>query len=443
MKLSEMFVSKKTEMCIRQMYEKNEADKRIRQLKKNKVGLFITVMVAALAVSIPVFVSSDSERKQPVTELERNGSGLGSRVRTLRVLTDEGYEDSVTVEVKERKYTDEEILGFSDSLDEKLWTYILGNNTDPENVMYDLNFTDHIEGYPFRISYTSDHPLLVGSRGIIDEKKLKEEDPDDNGTEVRLCARLKYGDYTEEKYSYIVLHKRLRTAQESIRETIADSIEETGKLTETDNAQVLPDRAGGHGIIFYQDRENKGWTVLIMGIVTAFLLMAVKDRKIMEAAEERRKQLESDHPNILNQYMLYYMAGMNPRSIWYAICQKYEEGLDKAGKGRRYAYEEMIAARNRMDEGCGELTAYDGFAARCDNVRYRSFVSLVKQAVVKGNDGLYEQLDMEMDKALREMNNRVKIRASEAETKLLLPMFMMLAVVLVIVMIPAFMGLNG
>ena len=67
----------------------------------------------------------------------------------------------------------------------------------------------------------------------------------------------------------------------------------------------------------------------------------------------------------------------------------------------------------------------------------------MNQAVVKGNDGIYDILYEEMEKARREKNNRIRKEASEAETKLLLPMFMMLAVVLAIVMIPAFIGLNS
>ena len=47
-----------------------------------------------------------------------------------------------------------------------------------------------------------------------------------------------------------------------------------------------------------------------------------------------------------------------------------------------------------------------------------------------------------MEKAKAEKNNLIKVAASEAETKLLLPMFMMLLVVLAIVMVPAFIGLD-
>ena len=95
-----------------------------------------------------------------------------------------------------------------------------------------------------------------------------------------------------------------------------------------------------------------------------------------------------------------------------------------------------------MEEGRGELATYDEFAARCGSVRFRTFISFVKQAVVKGNDGLDRLLYDEIDKARRENINRVKTEASEASTRLLLPMFMMLIVVLVTVMVPAYMELG-
>ncbi|MBR2529613.1 MAG: hypothetical protein IKE35_01160, partial [Lachnospiraceae bacterium] len=195
-------------------------------------------------------------------------------------------------------------------------------------------------------------------------------------------------------------------------------------------------------ITFYDRSSGRGWMVILLGIVMAFLIMASKDEKIKKEAYDRKRQIEHDHPEILNRYMLYYMAGMNPRAIWYEICSRYEQGgIDQ--NGRRYAFEEMVKTRNRMEEGCGELAAYDGFAERCDDIRFRTFISFVKQAVVTGGDGLCTVLYEEMDKAYRDKMGQIKVSASEAETKLLLPMFMMLAVVLVIVMVPAFMGLNG
>ena len=150
--------------------------------------------------------------------------------------------------------------------------------------------------------------------------------------------------------------------------------------------------------------------------------------------------MDRDYPQIINQYALYYCAGMNHRAIWQEICNKYES--DKKG-GKRFAYEEMLVTNRKLQEGVGELNAYEEFARRCQNVKYRAFVSLIEQWVQKGGNSLDILLEEEIDKAYKEENNRVRLLAQELSTKLLVPMIMMLVIVLVIVMVPAFISFNG
>ncbi len=441
MKLSALFVSKSTAVHIRQLYAGTEAQKQIRLHGQKNARLFFALSAVTVLIFIPVFAADHIKLSRPLTSIDRNTYGQGTKTVTLRVEASDGYTEAISFDVSERKYTDEEIMEFSKKLDDELWTAILGENTG-EHITHDLDLKKHYEGYPFDISWKSDEPLILNNKGEIYTERLEKEDPDGKGIMVRLCATLKYGEYTEDKYLYVVVHKKAGSAVESETDVINRAIRKSGGISETKSIQELPASAGGKRISFYPSFLNRGWTVLFLGLAAAFLVIKRRDTAIKEEAGNRRKQIEADHPVILNQYMLYFLAGMNPRAIWNCICEKYEGSIREEGSGRRYAYEEMLTARNRMDEGCSELAAYDEFAARCDNIRFRSFISLVKQAVVKGNEGLGEILYEEVDKAQRDRNNRIKTQASEAETKLLLPMFMMLIIVLAIVMIPAFIGLN-
>ncbi len=442
MSVSDILISKKTAMNIRKLSPKGEADRKIRHLRREKSLAFACMTAVTVIVSIPVFVSDDKTLSDPIRTLQRNGYEEGVRTETIRVVSDDGYEDDITVDVKERGYTDEELKGFSQEIDEKLWKIILGKNTDSENVTDDLDLPEHIEGFPFDITWKSDRPMIVSSSGTIDKDKLIKEDPEDEGVAVRLCATLRYRDRSEDKYSYVIVRRPKTGNREQMSEIIGDLIKDADAKSASDGEMTLPSSAGRTKLSFYKTGVNRGWAVLLVGLVAAVLVLTLKDNRISKEADERHRQMDEDHPKILNQYMLYYLAGMNPRAIWSCICTSYEDRLARSGKNRRYAYEEMVYVRNRMNEGYNELVAYDEFAVRCDSVRYRAFISLVKQAVVKGNAGLEELLYEEIDKAQRERNNRIRSLASEAETKLLLPMFMMLVTVLVFVMVPAFMGLN-
>ena len=443
MKIADIFVCNSTASNVRQLCSKKDADRAIANLAKKRAATVVLIFFISAAISVPVFIYDHEAMSEPLSGLEREEYKKGDRIVELRAVTDDGHEEMLSVNVSERRFSESELEEYSKKIDAVLWSQILKDNTDLENVMYDLDLKKSIENYPFDITWKTDKPLIIGADGTLNTERLAVEDPDNDGIYVRLCATLKYRDFSEDKYGYACIKQKSGSCDGTIGDVIEKSIKQSDQRTQNDKIQELPDRAGDLGIRFYRRRMNKGWVVLFFGAVFVVIPISASDGRIGDEAKKRRKQIEADYTKILNQYVLYYMAGMNPRAIWTAMCDRYESERKIDGKGKRYVYEEMIMTRNRMDEGTGELAAYDEFAVRCDNVRFRTFISFVKQAVVKGNEGLDRLLYDEMEKARRENINRVKAEASEASTKLLLPMFMMLIIVLVIVMIPAFMEMNG
>ncbi len=443
MRISELFVTSGTAKYLRQLYNGKEADRRIRNLGTKRAKMTAMAAGVFLIIAIPVFASDHDRLTRPVTSLERNEYGMGARNITVRARTDGGYEEKLTIKIEERQYTERELERFSARLDDVLWTKILGDNTDADNVIYPLKLPERVEGFPFAVSWRTDMPRILSSKGMIDGEELKKTDPGNDGVHIQLCATVKYGDYEEDKYSHVTVRKLSLSGDESLEEGIYEAIRTCDEQSKNDKDLILPQNVGGKEIRFSPADINRGWVVLFTGVIAVFMSIAVNDSRIKDEAARRRTQIEEDYPRILNQYALYHTAGMNPRAIWNAICKRYEDRLSESGKNRRYAYDEMIRASRMMDEGGGELGAYDAFAARCESVGFRLFVSFVKQAVVKGNDGLDELLYDQIEKADHDRSARVKTAASEAETKLLLPMFMMLLVVLAYVMIPAFIGLNG
>lgn len=116
---------------------------------------------------------------------------------------------------------------------------------------------------------------------------------------------------------------------------------------------------------------------------------------------------------------------------------------DKTRKGKkRYAYEEMIQTCHEMDSGVTESESYENFGRRCDVQVYIRLGALLSQNLRKGTKGLTELLKLESIQAFEERKAQAKRLGEEAGTKLLLPMFLMLAVVLVIVIVPAFLTLQ-
>lgn len=93
----------------------------------------------------------------------------------------------------------------------------------------------------------------------------------------------------------------------------------------------------------------------------------------------------------------------------------------------------------QMDGRCsGKQNVMRNSEGRCGTQEYMRFGALLSQNLRKGTKGLNDLLRLEAIQSFEERKARARRLGEEAGTKLLLPMFQMLAEVLVIVVVPAF-----
>jgi hypothetical protein len=91
--------------------------------------------------------------------------------------------------------------------------------------------------------------------------------------------------------------------------------------------------------------------------------------------------------------------------------------------------------------GTSETQAYKEMGRRCGVHAYIKLCSFLSQNINKGNANIFDLLREETREAFEERKAIARRNGEEAGTKLLGPMVMMLTVVLVIVIVPAFMSL--
>ena len=179
---------------------------------------------------------------------------------------------------------------------------------------------------------------------------------------------------------------------------------------------------------------------MLLGAVVSGLLWFQKWDDLREAEKKRRAQMVLDYPEIVSKFAMLLGTGMTVKNSWNKIVQTYEQ--EKAVGKHRFAYEEMCLTSHEMQGGIAELEAYERFGKRCKVNPYMKFSMLLAQNLRKGSKGLSELLKMESIQALEQRKSYAKKRGEEASTKLMLPMFAMFAVVLVIIMIPAFLSIQ-
>ena len=179
---------------------------------------------------------------------------------------------------------------------------------------------------------------------------------------------------------------------------------------------------------------------MLLGIVLTLFLYVSEQEKKKQEIKLREMQLALDYPQMVSKFTLYLGAGMTVRKAWYRIVGDYES--QKEIKGKRAVYEEMIYTMHEIQGGSPEGECYEKFGERCGLQTYKKFAAILSQNLKKGTKGLTSLLNQEAKQAFEERKSLAKQLGEEAGTKMLIPMFLMLAVVLVIIVVPAFFSIQ-
>lgn len=421
------------------LYGKSNAMDEYEAYKRRRRNRFVICMIITLLLVI-IMLAYNYGADENVKSIERNGHGGGKKsILLITEVGDYGKEEQISIEVDEVKYSEAEIEKLFNDAEQILFDKILGDNPNLNKITSDLNLVSSLNDYPFNITWKTEKPLLVNSKGMLDRKRINEEFQKMNTSSipVQLCATLKYENYSRDVYGYIVLSEPDDKTYDDIIQDLNDEIARKGEEEKESPVQELPSNIGGLPVTYRKKKDMSALGIMLIGIVCSFGIVFGQDKEIEKRLKKRNDELEKDYFQMISEYALYYRAGMNTRIIWLKICENYENEIAKGGQ-KHYAFEEMLVSRQEMLDGLGEVNAYEGFAKRCGVIKYRSFVSMIEQSVIVGRESLDILLEEELEKARREETNRTRMLVQEMSTKLLLPMMLMLVIVLIIVVVPAF-----
>lgn len=370
--------------------------------------------------------------------LMRNSYGAGSRTEELEVTAGEGERERIEVQVSEQAYSGEELKSLFQRCMVQMDKLILGDNRSLDHIESDMNLLTKIEGAPIEISWELDRYDVMNVYGEIQDGGLAKE-----GTLVELKGVLTYSEDPDKQVLYertaMVFPKTLNEREQQAAD-IEKVILETDKKTQTEKILTLPRELDGKPLLFFSALDSRGAVLMAMAVLIGILLLALEKQNQEKELSERKIQMQLDYPEIINKLTLFLGAGMTVKRAWRKITMDYEE--EKHIWGVRYAYEEMRQACNEMDSGITEAESYERFGRRCGLQAYTKLGALLSQNLRKGTKGLNQILQTEAIQSFEERKARAKRLGEEAGTKLLAPMFLMLAVVLVIVIVPAFMSVQ-
>lgn len=399
-------------------------------IKKYRLQILIILVGIILAILYNFFAGDEQILKNKNMLKRQNYDGEDYRVK----LYVEGIDEKklpIDIEVRKREYDEKMLEEIFDKCMEILPSKILGENKSLSEIRYKLNFVKYIDEYGVDVLISPEDSELIEFNGRILNEDLKD------AKDTYLNIRLGYGDIKQEYQIQVSVLPSDKSDISSLVKSFKRYIEKEDEGTKTKEYMRLPSTWENRELKYIQEKNYNALYILLFSIILAVLLfLNEKHKKKMENLRVERQSL-LEYPEIVSKFIIFIEAGLSIRNVWEKIVIDYEKGKTK----NIYVYEEMKKAHLRMKSGIHEAIVYKDFARNMKLRQYTKFISILEQNRRAGLSNIRELLNYESKNAWEERMQLAKRQGKEAETKMLIPLFLMLLIVLIIVVAPAMLNI--
>jgi len=172
------------------------------------------------------------------------------------------------------------------------------------------------------------------------------------------------------------------------------------------------------------------YVLLIFGV-----LVISDDLKLKSKVKKRRLEMQLEFPDFINKLTLLLNAGLTMSKAW----EKISVDCDKEGD----FYAEVDKTIFEIKSGKNEAEAFSQFAKRAKTPEISRLMSTIVQNTKRGGNSLVLSLRLQSNECWEMRKNAIKRLGEEASTKLLFPMMIMFFAIIIIVVTPAIISMQG
>lgn len=439
------------------------------------------ILIVSLILSSLLFLESQKDGHiQSGYILEREGIGGNEYNLPLQV---EGInpekKENVNIKVSPRIYTKEEADQVFSSLHEKAESLLLSEDESFDEIKTSLHLTNYFPEENVKMSWsftptalingdkkiTEDDNLelilnyrsILGDKGKIYHKLLEQDQILEGILEIKFStnilspkedtgdAELENYFRTTEDYLYssptylfpIRIYPEEKTSLESLRSLLEKKIASQNSEGRGSDKLELPREIEGKKIIFTEEQSRRYLFIPLLGLFLALLLPLKEREEKKEKQKERENSLNLDYSELVSKLVVYLGAGLALRNAFSEISKQYSFLVNQCGLENHPLYEELHTLLNQLKSNVGEGKAYLDFSKRIALRPYNKLISVIEQNRKNGSKHLRLQLQVEMQEAFEMRKSTAKRLGEEASTKLLLPLFMQLFIIMLIIIYPA------
>lgn len=398
----------------------------------------IKVFLAFAILALVIQGKEWAQKQEDASILQRKEAGEGESIEAFRLEVPElETETEYTVTIAEQILSGPDKERLFETAESEVEASFCGANPSMEHITEKVVLKKELANGLISAEWRFDDYDVMNSDGSIQEENVTPE-----GSIVTATVEMTYGEESRLYEFPFCVYPREKTPLESVFAELKAYFREH-ELRAGESEVSLPTEAAGYALFWEEKRSHTALIFLALGTIAAVLIELSQKQKEADRQKEREKMLLSDYPEIVNKLSLLLGAGMTVSMAWERIITLYEKQKEAGIQTERPAYEEMRQTSREIKDGVGERTAYEKFGERCGLRPYRKLSALIVQNLRKGAKGMTALMTAEADEAFELRKNLAKKLGEEAGTKLLAPMLMMLGVIVVILMVPAFLSFQS
>lgn len=402
-----------------------------------KIALIVFVAVGCVFITVCSYGAALGKEKHiPQTFLLREKAGNGSKKVSLEVSVSDLDKETIEIMVPEQVYTLEQLEEKMEEAKAYVAANYLGENLSEEQVEYPLNLMEYIPDSAIMVAWNIWDEHLVHKDGSLKNAAIATQ-----GEWCQITANLFYGEYSRQLHFQIRVLPKKQWSGEDWKRALQEAVIQAGEENPTGEQMHLPDTVREEPVYYWKPMKETKPVVLILGIVIMVALWIGFDSDLGKKKKARDTQMLVDYPELVHKFTLLLSAGMTISGAWGKIGMEYEKKRRQGEKEKRYAYEEWLFTWKELENGVTQVKALEHFGQRAGLMPYLKFSTMMATNARKGSQGLLELLEYEAMDLFENRKQTTKRIAEEASTKLLLPMIIMLILVMLIIMAPAFLSL--
>lgn len=423
-----LLISKTVMQQLQILYPQEDIQTAVQNYYTQKLQLLMKVLFTGMAAAAAIGIRFLLQAEITDGKLARGEYGEGAKVYVLSAVRQDGHKTERQVEVKERQYTEEETERLYEEMLPRLETAVLGTNPGWKRITSSLHLYESFEPYPFSVKWSNSRADILGRDGTLEEIP-------ESGLEIEITGEFEYGDFKRKQTWQAMVYPEEGTVNEIIawEKALDEAIACSEAESMTQKEWALPETINGSKITWKKKQEYEGGKIMVLFLAAALASYCLKDRELERQVKKKNRRILSQYGAAVNKLAIYMGAGMTVRSAW-------EKTAGTQCKNGIYA--EMLRTCQEMDSGLPETVCYERFGKRLGLAPCIRLGTMLAQNVKLGNRILLKQLKEEAVNAMEERRHHIKRAGEEAGTKLLGPMMLMLAMVLLLIMVPAFSGFD-